>query len=379
VAWLDEYLEYAKNNEGLENFHWWAGAAILGAVLKRNVYFSKGYYNVYPPFWLLIVSESGTKKTTSLNIAYNILSKLDTVKLLPDKSSPEALAKALAEDEEGEEDDAQGLIYAPELANFMDNRKHNSGLVQLLLRLADCPDKWVYRTIKGGKVNLKNIAVSFLGATTSELVRECVPPIALKTGFLARFICISGVSTPKIIAFPWKDMKLEMEVINSLYEISLLKGVMKMGKPAEEWYLAWYFTHRRDFAAANSERLRAYLQRKPDYLIRLAIIIAVSDTKMLTLTVNSFEKALVKLNGVEDSLQSIYTDIEATTHGREQLMILDQIKRSPDGISHKELLRRNSKILSEPEKFRRLMGLLYEAGEIKMVKKNNTHYYKCTI
>jgi len=379
LSWLDTYLDYAKNNEGLESFHWWTGAAILGAVLKRNVYFSKGYYEVYPPFWLLIVSESGTKKTTSLNIGYNILSKLDTVKLLPDKSSPEALAKALSVDENEQEDEAQGLIFAPELANFMDNRRHNSGLVQLLLRLADCPDSWVYRTIKGGKVPLKNVATSFIGATTSELVRECVPPIALKTGFLARFICVGGEANSKIIAFPWKDEKLEIQVLNTLYEMSLLKGAMQISKKVQEWYLTWYYTHKREFAAASSERLRAFLQRKPDYLIRLSIIIAVSDTQRLVLTIDSFEKALKKLQEVEVHLQNIYTDIEATTHGREQLMLMAQIKRFDQGITHRQLLKNNSKILAEPEKFKKMMSLLWETGQISVVRKGDDVIYKSKI
>ena len=376
MSWLDQYLEYAKNNEGLEKFHWWIGAAILGATMKRNVFFSKGYYNVFPPFWLLIVAESGSKKTASLSIGHNIVSKIDAVKILPDKSSPEALARALSRDSDGNDDEAQGLIYAPELANFMDNRSHNAGLVQLLLRLADCPDMWKYETLKGGIVHLKNIAVSFMGATTAELVRDCVPPIALKTGFLARFICISGETSSKMIAFPCKDATEEVKIINSLYEISLLRGEMQIGIKAKEWYVSWYYDHRRIFSEVGSERVRAYLQRKPDYLIRLAMIIAVSETNRLALTVTAFEAALEKLDEVDETLNDIYISIEATTHGREQLSLLSQISRKKEGISHEQLLKDNSKIIADPIGFKKMMSLLYETGQITVFRRNSKIWYK---
>ena len=204
MNFLELYMDYAKNSEVMPSFHFWTGLTILGASLQRNVLYGRGYYTLYPNLWTLIVAGSGTKKTTAVQIGYNLLSKLEHVRLLPDKGSPEGLAEALSEAGPDGEKNAQGMLYAPELANFMDRRQHNDGLVQFLLRISDCPDSWKYRTRGGGIVTLNNTAVTFLGASANDLLYECIPPLALKSGFLARFICVTEEGEAPIFPFPWK-------------------------------------------------------------------------------------------------------------------------------------------------------------------------------
>ena len=376
MNFLELYMDYAKNSEVMPSFHFWTGLTILGASLQRNVLYGRGYYTLYPNLWTLIVAGSGTKKTTAVQIGYNLLSKLEHVRLLPDKGSPEGLAEALSEAGPDGEKNAQGMLYAPELANFMDRRQHNDGLVQFLLRISDCPDSWKYRTRGGGIVTLNNTAVTFLGASANDLLYECIPPLALKSGFLARFICVTEEGEAPIFPFPWKDPSLESQVLSQLYELSLLKGEMIMGSKAQEWFISWYFRYKADMTKYSSSKLRAYWQRKPDHLLRVAMLLSIAETARLEYTIDSFEKAIKALDGLEPELGKLYNEIDATTVGRDQLKLLEEIKRAGGSITHETLLHRIHATMSDSLNFKKCMIVLIESGKVVLRKEEGTVVYK---
>lgn len=363
MSWMSLYMEYSANNESPKDFHWWTGLATLGATLGTNVYYAKGHYRVYPSLWIILIGSSGSGKTTSLSLGYNLLSKLDTIRMLPDRGSAEAITRDLGDTRHGP--DACGVIHAPELATFLDKREHNRAIVTLLLRLGDFPNRYIYHTLSGGRVTLNNIAVTFLGATTSELLSDCVPPIAMKTGFLARFLCIGAIKDPsEVVPIDWMDERKETEAINVLYEASLLRGPFSMRREASDWYVTWYLKHKTAMRQESSERIKAYLERKPGYMLRVAMLLSVSVNMILEITQNSLEEAAEKLDEVESKLQDLYNEIELTDIGKEQTLILAQLRVSKGGITHGDLLKRNSLTLKDPINFKRLMSLLVESKQV---------------
>jgi len=379
VGWLELYTEYAKNNEASPLVHLWTGLTILGASLKRNVSYSKGYYTLYPNLWALIVAPSGHKKTTGVSIGYNILSKLDYVKLLPDKGSPEGLVAALAAPDESEAVESQGLLYAPELANFMDRRTHNEGLVPLLLRLADCPDSWKYRTKGGGLVTLHNIAISFLGATAPDLLYDCMPSHAMKSGFLARFLCILDLNPGPIYPFPWKSCDLETEVLIELERLSLLQGAFILPPKVQEWYVAWYFRHKAAVGGAVSDKLKAYFERKPDYLLKLGMLVAVSDTRILEFTIKGLEKGLAYLDNLEEGLNRLYTNLDASTSGREGFKIQGYLK-AHEGCALLSTLQRDlAHTLTDSGGLEKILDSLVKAQIIRLQKEGSKGERKVTL
>lgn len=360
--WLETYVTYAQNNEANPAFHYWTALTILGASLRRNVVFRKGYYEVYCNPWTLIVAPSGKKKTTAVQIGYNIVTRMDHVKVLADRGSPEGLTEML-----GEEDpdvhtiESQALIYAPELSNFMDKATHMSGLVPLLLRLFDCPDRWTYKTRGGGLVPLHNVAITFLGATADDLLYECVPPLALKSGFLARFLVVYTQDLSEtVVPFPWKDSQLELTVCRGLYDLSLLKGEMAMPKDASDWYIQWYIRYKASEAVKGAGRLAAYYERKPDHLLRVGMLLAIARNRRLEFTVPCFEEALARLDQLEPGLEALYREIEVDVEGKDQGKIVEAIKKAGGGIEHTPLFRKFHATMGK-DRFKKAIQSLLEA------------------
>jgi len=366
VSWLEQYVAYAGNTEAPKQFHWWAGATILGAALRRNVSFQQEYFATYPTLWTLVVAPSGTKKTSAATIAHNIVSKIEGVRILADRITPEALADALGEADESGHIESQGLIYAPELVGFLDKRSYNEAMVNFMLRLADFPEKWVTQTRGGGRVELRNVAVSFLGATANDLLYEAVPALALKSGFLARFICVYSAGSNMAVPFMWKDRVLEKEVLNSLYDLSLLRGEMVMGRPARDWYISFYYDHKAMMGKEASSKLRAYYERKPDHLLRLAMITSIARSRRCEFSVRAFEEALARLEEAEKGLPYLYDEIEASDMGRYQIRVLEQLDRAGGHLSHTDLVRRNAAVVGDAAVIKRVVQTLIESGLMVM-------------
>src|SRR3989304_1023207 len=69
-GWVTNYLDYVKLQESPIEFHFWVGVCLIGATLKRNVWFNKqDYYSVFPSqFVILVAKSSACKKSTAINI-----------------------------------------------------------------------------------------------------------------------------------------------------------------------------------------------------------------------------------------------------------------------------------------------------------------------
>ena len=375
MAWLEDYVEYSKNNEAPEHFHWWAGLGILGASLRRNVVFSRGRFKIFPNPWLLVVAPSGTKKTTAWDLGYNILSKLDHVKILSERITPEAIVKCLGKPEENGEVESQAVIYAPEFGTFLDKRHFNEGLVPLLLRLADCPDSWAAETATGGKIQLRNVAVTLLGAMADDLFKEAIPSQALKTGFLARMLVITGKDEGKCEPFPWTDDNAEAEILSSLYELSLLRGDMVFTSKSQDWYIAWYMKHKANLRNMADHRLRAYYERKPVHLLRIGMLTSIAKHKRLEYMIDGLEEASKVLEQLEKGLLDLSEAIDATPLGKTQMRILDHIKKAKK-VRHTELAKKNANLMSDPLLFKKIMSHLLETKHIKAYKVKSDIIYE---
>lgn len=369
MGWLELYVDYAKNNEAPEKFHWWTGVAILGAAMRRNIVFKRGRFRVFPNPWVLVVAPSGAKKSTALDIGYNILSKIEHVKMLPNRFTPEVLLRSLAKKGEGEANvESQAILLTTEFGVVLDRKHYNEGLTQLLLDLWDCRDDWNAETVTGGVVHLRNIAITLLACVADDIFKESMPELALKSGFLARMLVVTGKDEGRIEAFPWTDDGKEEEIINDLYALSLIKGDMKFGKKAEDWYIAWYIKHKSKLRGTVSDRMRAYYERKPKHMLQVGMLCSLSATGMAEFSVAGFEEAEERLEDLESGMESLFEAIQASPLGKSQMRIIDQIKKSGGRISHRDLLKQNYNFMSDPTLFKKIMTHLLETGMVGVMK-----------
>lgn len=358
-GWLHDYIEYTKQTEPPTVFHFFAGMVAIGSALARNVFFDMGAYQIFPNLCIVIVAPSGKcRKTSACNVAVGLYRAIGG-NILADKVTPEALISAFQS-----QTSATGLIYAPELAVFLGKQKYQEGMVPLLTALFDCPKDWSSATIMRGENHLYNVALSFLVCSTMDWIQTAIPRDAFGGGFMSRLLFVVQNETPRSFPHPPPmDQSLQNSLKSRLFGYTKLKGKFTITPEADEWYVKWYNAKKESIAAER--QFAGYVERKPDHLHRLAMVLAISEIDPeihtnLVLTLPRMQQALTILDWVEGHLPSAFSEMSQTPQGEEHGRLLKQLKQAGGMLGHSDWLRQNIHRLQK-EQFKMLVGSLREA------------------
>jgi len=342
-GWFRDYHTYTLLSEPPAVFHFTCALACLGASLQRNVFFDKGYYKIYPNIAVVLIAPTGKcRKTSATNVALS-LARAVNVNVLSERVTPEALVSGLA----GRET-ASGLVYAPELAVFLGRQKYLEGMVPLLTSLFDCPDEWKSTTIGRGALQLKGVAVSMLAASTLEWFVEALPREAFSGGFMARLLFVIQEDTPREFALPQRpEGHLWERLREDLQEMMLLQGEVTLDPTARVWYESWYKGHHH--SPMSDERFAGYHERKPDHLLRLAMLLRIASAKSLVILNEDFQQALKILEWLEGHLPQAFAAMVATPTGALHERILRVLEENGGMMRHSALLRRHQHLMNARE------------------------------
>jgi len=368
-----KYYEYTYNTEPPTVFHFLCAYTILGATMGRRIYFDKGIYKVYPNTAALLIAPTGKcRKTSATNTALSLLRET-SVPIFSDRITPEALTQALAEQCE-KAGESVGLLYAPELAVFLGKQRYLEGLVPLLTSLFDAPDYWASRTIGRGETKLKDVALSFLGASTLDWFLEAVPHEVYTGGFISRLLIVAQEDTDRLIALPPRPAGYVFEGLREdLLELERVKGEVLLPKSAEEWYTAWYARHHK--RVSLNEKQAGYMERKPDHMLRMAMLLALGERGMLEIRDTDFEQALNILDWLEGTHCAFFEAISLTPVHR---VILDKIRRAGGRIHHSRLLRLVQFHVSA-HNFREAIETLIQAELVREIRTPVEHVYELVV
>lgn len=372
TGWLCDYLDYTRRHESPDLFHFWVGVSVICGAVRRNVYFEQGYYKVYPNFYIILVAPPGVcKKSTATNIGVELLNNMPDVNIVREKITPEGLIANLHENIKLQVKGSGGLvlspcatafIHAPELAVFLGRESYNEGIIALLTSLFDCHNKWEYTTRGAGKLALYNLHLTLLGATTPDLMSSVIPDSAFGGGFLSRVVFVVRDKTNRCEPFPVIRDPLEKErLLAKLLGMSATTGQVVQSKAARDWCVEWYTTqHQR---MQDDISLSGYYERKQDHLIKLCIVLLLSNGEELIITPEIYQQALAILDYTEGSMPEAFSRAQVTNVGRDHERILRQLDKCGGRMKHSELLKKNYGFLSA-DAFKKAVGTLREAGMI---------------
>ena len=101
---------------------------------------------------------------------------------------------------------------------------------------------------------------------------------------------------------------MELFLLKDLQAISKLSGAFSVEKDAYKFYQDLYMSYEGDF----SGRLGGYYERKLTHVLKIAMVLSVSQSNNLIITKDHIEAALVLLSAVEKGLPEAFAYVGAT-------------------------------------------------------------------
>ena len=218
-GWLDAYIEWAHEGSPLtpDIFHEAIGVAALAMLSTRRVKLVLGSESIYPNLYVMLIGKSTIyRKSTAFKLAQRLigLAGLNAL-IISGDATPEALFDEMAGVKPinykdlpdsvrerwklGQFFAAQRTIMKDEASSIFAAMKkdYNAGLTEILLQGYD-GDSGVWEKIvkSRGLISVRDMCLSFLGATTPTMWGKYMGQEETENGFAARFALI----TPESIA-----------------------------------------------------------------------------------------------------------------------------------------------------------------------------------
>ncbi|UOF78510.1 hypothetical protein [Caudoviricetes sp.] len=391
AGWLRDYLDYTANNEAPEDFHIWVGITIVGAAIRRKAWHDGGHFKVYPNLYTVLVAPPGVgKKTTAIRIGLDLLQQaLPNMHIISEKITPEALAKTLARPKEvmkasggiRVEKRSEGIIVAPELTVFLGREQYNEGLVIFLTRLYD-GDSVSTETISRSVEKLDNVWLALLGATTPTEINKAIPSSASGGGLMSRLNIIHRESTPRSFPFPPPiDRTLRDLLITKLAAIDeKISGVFHFSTGGHEWYEGFYRKWKEKIESQPAAVVN--LERQADHVIKVAMVLAASETLSLELTEDILQRAHNILQAAQSNTLPLAKMIDTTDRGKNLEWIVQLIRRHGGMMDHTTLLKKCYNKVGKAREVHDIMDTLQQAGILTKwqddKKRPITYWYKLT-
>lgn len=328
--WLSTYLKFTAGTEPPQIFHFWCGVSAIAGALRKHVWNDQLRFKWVPNFYIILVAPPGViSKTTTMDLAMDLLKKVPTIRFGPDIVTWPALVKVFAE---SCEQFAWGDLYIPMSAMTL-----ASGEFGNLINPRDPELMTLYITLYDGKAGIEKVTktsgsdsvnapyLNMIGCTTPDWLAENMPLAAIGGGFTSRCIFVYGDKKENFIAWPRKAARddvalLKNDLIADLEHIATnLIGEVGMTAEAEDWYEALYIDlWKSGRAEADDDLVKNYLARKQAHMVKLAMVLVASssDTLMiekkhlttahdiLGVTEKGFSKVFAKIGRSEDSLHA---------------------------------------------------------------------------
>jgi hypothetical protein len=212
--WLNDYMDWAVDASPLtpRSFHEAMALWLLATVSTRRMHCRIGAEDIYPNLYVLIVGKTTIyRKSTAMKLVKSVLHRAGlSALLLPSDVTPEALFDELAgvkpvnfetlpadaKDRwvKGRAVAAQRSFMKDEASSIFASLKRDymAGLSELLLQGYDGDSGTLDKRLKSkGIITVKDLCLSFLGATTPIMYAKYVGNEERENGFAARFAIIT--------------------------------------------------------------------------------------------------------------------------------------------------------------------------------------------
>jgi hypothetical protein len=385
---LRDYTEYNSGTEIPKLFAFWCGVAGISAVLGRRVFIDMGTYTIFPNFYIVLVAGSGRcRKSTAISQIEKLLRGLEPpLNLIAQKITPEALIDAMKIKESENENQlllqrtrSEGYVLVDELATFLNKASYEAGLASLLIPFYDCKDNFDYRTKGGGSIKITDSCLGILGASTVDWLTNAIPENAVGGGLTSRmcFVFVEDPPDPVAITTLTERKKELAEILQKhLTRMMMLSGPVKLTNEAWEYYTQEYLRFHKQSELYDNKNLAGYASRRHLHLLKLGIVLSVSERMDLVVEAKHLVAAENMLSYTEQFLPMVMNLITASEYGSLMSMVVSTIRKSEGkSIARTNLVRAMSHKIGSRD-LDVILETLQQSGRVHSAVNGKDIYYR---
>lgn len=273
---------YLRNNEETETpevYDFWCALWAMSNIIGRRTFVDRPRAPVFLNWYVILVAESGTtRKSTAVRSATEIVRafKPPYADIIEGKTTPEKLEVTLGL-QTLSQSQAHGIISISELVTFMGRDRSTMAMPGLLTDLYDSPLQRTARgSLSGGSVEMRNVFVSLLTASTPSWLQTSINPNVIAGGFTSR--CIFVVSDKPKARIAWPSMKEggEDEVASHIIRMQErlpAYPTIQLSASALQTFTRWY-----NKRLLHDDPFRSSFESREDaHVLRLAACLSIND------------------------------------------------------------------------------------------------------
>lgn len=391
MTWLSALVHQHKEMESPTSFWLWSGLCTISAVVKDNVWISRGgAYNLYPNIYCILHADSGLKKGPPIALSKNLVRMVDPqARVISGRSSIQGILKKLGTGSTTPGGKIQakstGYICASELSSSLveDNaaltiltdlydRNYNVGEWESLLKMEN--------------FNLKDPTVSLFGGINEAHAETFFGKKDIQGGFLARTFIVHEKEEQTINSLMRKlENPPNLETL-SIYLKELLKVRGSFKDTFDEnnnltqvgrFYDDWYNDFRARVKSMEIKDETGTLNRFGDSVLKVAMLLSLAREPVLEIQLQDMELAILHC-------EKLIGNVRAATMGRKGLstsaafktmLINELLHREGHAITRSMLMKKMWMNYSTPDEFDNLMASFEATGMITSAAMGNQMVY----
>jgi hypothetical protein len=346
---LKNFLTYAEGCETPELYDLWSAVATLSSVVSRRVWINQGYYTIYPNLYIVLVGAPGGRKTTAMNMCKDMLMELGNIPFAATCMTKEALCRYMATQctrsfPIPNKPNAEPKIYTPitmcltELSHFLGtNQAH---MIDFLTTIYD-QEIYDAKTKNKGDDIIPGPYLTVLACTTPSNITRYLKEDVISGGFSRRALFAFELDDGEAIPFPtvtptaakaWEDC---IKWAKGLEEVA---GEFEWTAEATSWYGPWYTKLFNSLRTHTDIRTRGYFKSKHIQLLKVAMLIALSETTELKLKKVHLEVGLELLDKLEKNLTRVFEGMGRNELAPIAARIVEMLEMVGSPISEKKVI-----------------------------------------
>jgi hypothetical protein len=357
--------------------HFYVGVSTLAGAIRKRLWVDMTRFKWIPNFYIILVAPPGIiSKTTTMDYGMDLLKQVPGIKFGPDVITWQALVKRFAEAMEEFKYEDMYIPMSPltlasgELGNLIN--PIDKDMVNLYISLWDGRAGFEKETKMSGNDSINSPYINMVGCTTPHWIADNFPESMIGGGFTSRCIFVYGDKKESLIAWPDEKIHathddLKAALIADLeYIATNLSGPMTLTSEARDWGRKWYENLWTVIAPAAAEgQVQGYLARKQGHLVKLGMILSVSESDTLEVTERHLQLAEVMLNEAEKTSGHVFSKIGRSDAANHLDMVLEFVKRH-GRVSYAATLKHAIAHFPDARDFEGGLAALVRSGQVRL-------------